>query len=71
MNLFIILHILEIKMPHSLRIFIHLFTQRSGKKELSKWVCLVMIIIFFIRSSLGIIRCNNSTALGGDAFLLS
>lgn len=45
MSLFIILLTLEIKMPHSLRISIHLFTERSGEKELSKWVCSVMIII--------------------------
>ena len=72
MSLFTILHSLEIETPHRLRISIHLLTERSRKEEPSKWVCLVMIIIFFlICSSLVIIRCNNSAALGGKAFLLS
>lgn len=47
MSLSIIVHTLEIKMPYSLRIFIHLFTGRSQKKEPPQWDCLVIIINFY------------------------
>lgn len=47
MSLSIILHTLEIKMPYSLRIFIHLFTEHSEKKQPPQWDCLLIIINFY------------------------